>query len=132
MRKHSENHKTLASDVIFSASVTGSGGSFFEVVVTADYDVYCNSRPDGRQQASVVLVDRRPRDVERFLQRIETLDVANWGPAYGSGSPADAGGWMVLLEIDRRVRKWQGCGQYPPNWDEFCQIVGEMIHAPFG
>jgi hypothetical protein len=116
-----------AADVMFAVSKCGKRGSFRQVAITSRFDVYYTFRqPDGKTIASEQ-VRVRSKHVGEFLLRVQKLGVLFWEKRYGKGEPTDPGGWMLVMEMDGHMHKWQGCGEYPPQWDELWDMVDELL-----
>ena len=118
--------KKKIRSVIFDACLTGADGRRCEVVISEDWKVHWAS--GGGWEG----VRRHRRESDQFLWDVQQLGITDWERRYGEGSPSEPGGWAVILEIDRRLHKWEGCGEYPPRWDEFCALVREFAGRPFG
>jgi hypothetical protein len=121
-----------AADVIFAASFTGADRRTREVVINEELDAYYVRRGPGGKAAHTEKLGKTRRDVDDFLWGVENLALGRWQKHYGAGHLSDPGGWAVLLEAERRLLKWQGCGDYPPDWGEFCARVEDFAEKPFG
>lgn len=121
------------ANLIFSATLHGPSGALCEVVVAEQDSVHYTYRADSGKSPRTEEIKVRRRDVNDFLWEVEDIAHSHWDKArYGRGEVSAPGSWMVLLEKDRKLVKWQGCGEYPPHWEEFRLLVEEFIDRPFG
>jgi hypothetical protein len=123
---------TQQSDIIFCASSHGPEGALSEVVISDDYTVYYTHRKPGTGRADTSRVDRRRKQVDAFLWELEDIVIHDWDQQRYESDGGPGTSWMVLLEKDRRLRKWQGSGAYPPRWQEFRLLVEQFIDRAFG
>ena len=119
------------SDIIFCASSHGPEGALSEVVISEDYTVFFTRRKPGSGKANTERIQRRRKTIDAFLWEVEDVLIDDWSQSEYD-CPENNTSWMVLLESDRRLRKWQGSGAYPPRWQEFRLLVEEFIDHAFG
>lgn len=117
--------------VIFAASSLGRRGWGVEVVVSEDLKVYYTRTRPGGEGDRVETLRRRRQEVEDCLWEIQDIVAGKWRARYGQGDPTGPGGWMVILEVDRRFYKWQGCGEHPEDWAALCRAVRRLAGRPF-
>jgi hypothetical protein len=119
------------SDIIFCASSHGPEGALSELVVSEDFTVYFTHRKPGGGRVQTEEVDRRRKDVDAFLWEIEDILINDWDQRRYEGDEQPPTSWMVLLEKDRRLQKWEGSGAYPPRWQEFRLLIEQLIDHAF-
>ena len=115
------------ADLIFALTVCGPGGTFRQLAVTSDDEVYLTYKNDASAAPSSRLLDKRARDIGEFLWSVEGLGVVRWERSYGDGDPCGPDGWMMILDIRGTLHKWQGAGQYPPQWDRLTELVEAFL-----
>ncbi len=111
----------MSSGIILSISTTDERGRTAEVTITEDNAVLYRSG-----EGQPVKLSLRRREVDDFVWEVEGF-VEDWEKQYGEGVSTDPHGWMVLLERDRHFNKYQGCGEYPPDWAEFLEMIDDRI-----
>ena len=123
-RRHSGGLAAEAQ-VVFCVRLAGGGGAFSEVVVAEDNRVILR-RCDGAHRAEVEALEKRRRDVDEFLWRVEDLDIARWR---GGERPAGEGWHVAILTRGGWVTAC-GSGDPPPQWDGLCRLVEHLTGEP--
>ncbi len=125
--------KAMRSNVIFSATLYGRREGMWEVVITDDESVVYTHRPPGTTHHRTEQLDLPWRDVSDLLWELEDNVLSQWEKRrYGTGDVGEPGYWMIMLERDRSLYKWEGFTQYPPKWDTFIRKLEETMDRPFG
>jgi len=124
--------KEKVSHLIFSATLGGSSGGYSEVVITDADDVYftCRSRPGAPLRTDAVR--KRRREIDELLRQVERLGVVEWEPCYGPEEPTGPEGWHVVLDVNGKLYRRRGSGEYPPGWGELRRLLEGFLGQPFG
>ena len=116
--------------ILFAVSVRAPDGASCEVTVVDGDVVYCTSCGKGGRRAYTDEVQRRRRDIDSFLGAVDALGLTGWDQHYGDPSVTDR--WHVVLDVAGRMTRWRGSDEYPPNWDELCDLVEKLTERPLG
>lgn len=121
------------SNLIFSATLYGHREAMWEVVISDDETVIYAHRPPGVTDYRTEELNIPWRDVSDLLWELEDNILPEWDKdGYGKGEVGKPGYWMVMLERDRVLHKWQGFAEYPPKWGRFTSLVENTIDRAFG
>ncbi len=111
----------MSLNVVLSICYTDGDGRTVELTITEDDSVFYKDGKGGQAELSV-----SRRDINDFLWEIEGF-TENWERSYGHGSFTEPGGWLVILESDRQLNKYQGCCEFPPDWEAFLALFNAFI-----
>jgi hypothetical protein len=109
-------------DIIFAVSVWEPSGDMWELAISDQMDVYYKGVTDGDYRR----IKRQGVKVNDFVCEMEDITLG-WSGVYGEKLANKKGGWMVILEEKQSLRKWEGYGEHPANWDEFCRAVASFL-----
>ncbi|MBS3762576.1 MAG: hypothetical protein KGZ25_04630 [Planctomycetes bacterium] len=124
--KHSQH-----DNIIFAASYTDSENIRRELVVTENLAVFFTTATERADTSSADQIQCGPREANRFLGQVGALGLEDWEKRYGKGNSLEPGSWMVLLEWNGTLRKWQGSEEYPPDWENLCKLIERFSGRSF-
>lgn len=121
-----------AANLIFAATAANEDGGYSEIAITDTGCVYLLHQARGGGPLRSEEVRKRRRDIDELLTDIENLGITEWARCYGPEQPFGPGSWHVVMEGRGKFYRSQGTGEYPPGWEELCELLAKFLGRPFG